>query len=131
MELVHHFAVYGIKPTSLSLVDRDGEVYDLHTIPKVKNHYIGVRSKDGKTVVAFIRLSSLEDSLEEATKHPPHNRSTLGLTRDSFIDERTTIRLQDFQEWVNIARGFQPPVPQSTFYEHPPLSTDYSEISDF
>lgn len=126
-ELAQHFAVYGIKPTNILLVDKDGKSYDLHRIPKVKNHYVGVRGKDDKTVVAFVHISSLE----EATSPLPHNRSGQGLSRVSFIDERTIIGSQNIQTWVNTAHGFQPPASPSTFYEHPPLSTDYSETSDF
>ena len=124
-DLSQYFAVFGIKPTNVLLVDKDGKAYDLYKIPKVKNHYVGVQGKDGKTVVALVHISGLE----ETTISLSHNRSGQSLSLVSFIDERTTIGPQDIQTWVNTAHGFQPPA--STSYEHPPLSTDYSEISDF
>ena len=124
-DLSQHFAVFGIKPTNILLVDIDGKAYDLNRIPKVKNHYVGVRDKDGKTVVAFVHISSLE----EATNPLPHNRNGHGLSHVSFIDERTTIGQQDIQRWVNLAHGFQTPQ-QQDFYDHPFPSTTYSETSD-
>ena len=124
MDLSQHFAVYGVKPTNVLVVDKDGKVYDLHTIPKVKDHYLGVPRENGEAVVAFIRLSGLE----EAAKHLPPNRHGHNFSRALFIDELTTEPHERIQKWVYLARGYHPPE-RISFHDHPFPSTLDSDLS--
>ena len=120
-DIPEHFPIFGIRRVREQdlgrIVDISSPLYaklrqgSLFKIPKIADRFIHV-ADDGGGTVYFILLN--KDGVAEVEYHNRHGE-----------DAWRTV-----QELVHLAHGYQQPEPQATIYQHPPLSTEYSEISD-